>query len=81
MSTVFASENSFRRIVKELMTKASEMMEEPSLRMKMERRILCEQYGLIWFGGIMTFKHLGLVVAARDGATRFSGARKFTPLL
>ena len=39
--------------------------------MKMERRILHEQYGLLWFGGIMTFKHLGLVVKARDDKTPF----------
>ena len=74
------AKTSFRRIVKELLTKASEMMEEPTLRMKMERRTLCDQYGLIWFGGIMTFKHLGLVVAARDGATRFKwGQGKLFP--
>ena len=70
----------FRRIVKELMLKASEKMEEPSPRMKMYPRILHEQYGLLWFGGIMTFEHLGLGVAARDGATPFMWGKEQYPL-
>ena len=61
----------FRRIVKELIRQASEQMLEPSSRVRMERRILAEQRGLVWFGGIMAFKHVGLVVAGRDGATPF----------
>ena len=54
------------------MTKASEMMEKPTAEMKMQRRILSDQYGVMWFGGIMTFKHLGLAVAPRHGETSFN---------
>ena len=45
----------------------------------MERRILAEQRGLVWFGGIMAFKHVGLVVAGRDGATLFMWGKEPYP--
>ena len=48
--------------------------------MKMERKILCDQYGLIWFCGIMTFRHLGLAVAARDGETSSKWGKENCPL-
>ena len=70
------AKESFRRIVKELMTKASQMMENPTPRMKMERRILSAQWGLRWFSGIMTFGHLGLVVRAHEQATPFQWAKE-----
>mgnify|MGYP003328565027 CR=1 FL=1 len=54
------------------MRKASDQMQEQTdHRMRMERRILAEQRGLVWFGGINTFKRLGLVVKARDEKTPF----------
>ena len=36
-------------------------------RMKIKRKLLHDQYGLIWFGGIMTFMHRALVVGAPAG--------------
>ena len=44
--------------------------------MKMQRRIISDQYGLVWFGAIMTFRHLGLAVAARPGRPLFQWGRK-----
>ena len=61
------------------MRQASEQMLEPSSRVRMERRILAEQRGLVWFGGIMAFKHVGLVVAGRDGATPFMWGKEPYP--
>ena len=58
------------------MTKASEMMERPTPRMKMDRTILHDQFSLMWFGGIMTFKHLGLVAQVRDGANIFKWSKE-----
>ena len=58
------------------MTNASEMMEKPTAEMVMQRRILSDQYGVMWFGGIMAFKHLGLAVAARHGETCFKWGKE-----
>ena len=58
------------------MTKASEMMEKPTAEMKMQRRMLSDQYCPIWLGGITTFKHLGLAVAPRHGETYFKWGKE-----
>ena len=50
-----------RKVVARLMEKASEAMKDPTERMKMERNILSDQYGLIWLGAIMSFKQLLMV--------------------
>ena len=44
--------------------------------MTMERIIRSDQYGLMWFGGIMTFKHLGLVTKQRNRATIFNWGKE-----
>ena len=49
------------------MWKASEAMEQPTCEMAMQRQNLYEQYGLIPFGSIMTFRLLQLIVV-KDSA-------------
>ena len=60
-------EKHMRKIASEVMRKASEAMEQATGEMVMQRQILYEQYGLISFGSIMTFRHLQLIVA-KDSA-------------
>ena len=65
-----------KTVLTKLLKEASKAMKAPTQKMKVERKILCEQYGLIWYGGIMTFTHLGLV--SKMGEKTYSwGANKY----
>ena len=67
---VETEQTKMRSVVSKLLGLASIKMDAPTPRMRMERKILSEQRGLIWFGGIQTFKRLGLV--GQQGQTKFS---------
>ena len=50
-----------RSILNKLMQRASQHMKKPTDRIKIERRILSQQYGLIWLGGLRAFDRLGFL--------------------
>ena len=71
------TKESFRRIANELLTKAVERKLQPTEEMMQETYILHEQHGLVRFGGIMTFKRLGMVVGYPPSKNSFKW-RKLT---
>ena len=66
-----------RRAVRHLLQQAAEQMQNPTAKMQMQRRILSEQYGLIWYGALMTFRNFGLVGTSGYGEYVWAGKKYF----